>query len=70
MSSELGNCQTTFIRQFKAIPNIYFNWKGSGFTAQRREQLLDTNTLTAALFFTTLGSWGEKTVQCKQEVTD
>ena len=51
-----------------AIPNIYFNWKGSGFTPLRREQMIELNGLTAQLFFTTLGSWGEKTVQCKQEV--
>jgi hypothetical protein len=52
-----------------AAVTIYFNYRGSGYTTTYKNDILSQqqNWFTYGIFFTSLGSWGEKTVQCHSE---
>jgi hypothetical protein len=50
-----------------ACVNVYVNYSGTGYSVEQRATMLEQGGLAAGVFFTTLGSWGEKTVQCRQE---
>jgi hypothetical protein len=50
-----------------AAITMYFNYEGSGYADSKKKELLGLNGVTYGIFFTTLGSWGEKTVQCHSE---
>jgi hypothetical protein len=48
-----------------AIPSMYYNWYGSGYTPAQKADMQEFDGVNP-LFFTTLGSWGEKSVQCRE----
>lgn len=50
-----------------AAVTMYFNYQGSGYSTSKKNELLGLNGITYGIFFTTLGSWGEKTIQCETE---
>jgi hypothetical protein len=46
---------------------LYFNYEGSGYSPDLKSSMIEQSGLSATLFFTTLGSWSEKSVQCRSE---
>jgi hypothetical protein len=50
-----------------ASVTLYFNYEGSGYSPELKDRMIEQSGLTATVFFTTLGSWAEKTVQCRSE---
>ena len=50
-----------------ALLSMYVNFSGSGYSEVQKERMVETDSLTANIFLTTLGSWGEKTTQCAKK---
>jgi len=46
---------------------LYFNYEGSGYSPDLKSSMIEQSGLSATLFFTTLGSWSERSVQCRSE---
>jgi len=46
---------------------LYFNYEGSGYSPELKSLMIEQSGLSATMFFTTLGSWSERSVQCRSE---
>ena len=47
--------------------NCFVNETESGYSDERKSEWIALDQITYDIFFTTLGSWEEKTVQCRNE---